>query len=124
MKRITARGLGLLFALLAIPLATAPAADTGADPQRLRFSVHDLDGDGFISLQEYRLLREKRQARLANRDEPGGQRLRYRLRAMRFVEIDSNGDGLISETEMLAALRQRFDSPCDRQQRRRRGQTP
>jgi len=82
-----------------------------------RFSSHDLDGDGYISLDEYKVFRQQRLARQARADGAGGRQLRYRWRAMRFVEIDTDGDGRISEDEMLAALNRRAEQPCPRQRR-------
>jgi hypothetical protein len=96
--------------LLSGGLQGAEADDNGAG----RFSSHDLDGDGYISLDEYKVFMEKRQARQQRHAGAGGRQLRYRRGAMRFVEIDRNGDGLISEEEMLAALNRRFEQPCPR----------
>ncbi|MCW8956469.1 MAG: EF-hand domain-containing protein [Gammaproteobacteria bacterium] len=101
----------LLFGLL---LMTGVHADDKSGKTASRFSEHDLDGDGYISLQEYKLFREKRSDRQKFGNNQGTPR--YRWRTMRFVEIDTNRDGLISKDEMLEALQKRFDRPCPGQQ--------
>lgn len=89
----------LLFVLLPV---TAPlAADT--PPQPPPFSVHDTDGDGYISRAEFDAFRARRQAERAAE----GRQLRNAPRVLSFDEIDSDRDGRISETEMIEALQRR-----------------
>lgn len=93
--------------LLAVVLTQPVAAETG---QRgpVPFSVHDLDGDGYVSRAEFDDFRARRQAERAAE----GRRLRNVPRLLSFDEIDVNRDGRIDEAEMLDAVhRHRHGSP-------------
>jgi len=96
---MTARLIALL--LLALP-AIVIAADTPPP-----FSVHDTDGDGYISRAEFDAFRARRQAERA----AAGRQLRNAPRVLNFDEIDSDRDGRISETEMIEALQHQPRGP-------------
>lgn len=84
----------IVLLLLALPVM-AVAADTPPP-----FSVHDTDGDGYISREEFDTFRARRQAERAAE----GRQLRNAPRVLNFDEIDSDRDGRINETEMIEAL--------------------
>jgi len=107
----------LMLLLLAAPLTAAgqatEATATGNGASR-PFSIHDLDRDGRLSRDEYRLFLE----RTEQRREAGAQRGRNQRPPLRFDEIDSNGDGYLDEAEMVSALNKRLER---HRQRRNRG---
>lgn len=71
-----------------------------------RFSEHDSDGDGdgYISVQEYKIFREA----YRRQREQEGRGYRYRWRVTSFVDIDTDADQRISETEMRDAINRRL----------------
>jgi hypothetical protein len=92
----------LLFAQIALAGAAclisgqSPAVG-GVQPSR-PFSVHDLNGDGYLSQEEYTALLELRRARHRQHrgapSQPGPA----------FEEVDRDGDGLIGEAELTDVL--------------------
>lgn len=72
----------------------------GSDTRPQGFSVHDLDGDGSLSISEYAALREHCRTRRGAR----GQALCNPGRLLPFVLLDSDGDGRIAEAELLDTL--------------------
>lgn len=68
------------------------------------FSVHDLNRDGFLSKNEYRLFVQY-VARWKKSPLRGGRR---RGHPLAFALIDKNGDKLISEREMSSTLNNRL----------------
>jgi hypothetical protein len=76
----------------------ATGSVTPAHAQTRPFSVHDTDGDGYLSREEYGLLLELRRERHR-------QRGRIDLQpAPAFDDVDRNGNGLIDESELTDAL--------------------
>jgi len=91
--------LTLVLLVLALPLSAA-----GPDQQRPRvFSVHDLDGDGYLSRGEYAALRlhcqERQGGRGRGRCDPA--------RLLEFDALDGDRDGRIDEDELIDALGRR-----------------
>lgn len=66
------------------------------------YSIHDTDGDGYLSLQEYQVLLEIRRQR-QQRHRRGGF-----LPPPPFEQVDRDGDGRIGEQELTEALRYRM----------------
>ena len=75
------------------------------------FSVHDADGDGLLSRDEYRKFVQHVQAR----HEATGRPMNRVWPPLRFEVIDRNGNGFITEDELISALNLRL-----RQHRRER----
>ena len=102
-----------LFLASAFRIADLPAdtAQNGAGPKAAGspaprvFSIHDIDQDGALSREKYRRLIED----IENRHNATGRPMHRLLPPLRFEEIDSNGDGLIVEDEMIAALNRRME---------------
>ena len=91
MTRAICLGLALLGGLL--PVANAEPPDgKGRQP----FSVHDTNHDGFLDEQEYYNVRK---AIIARRG-PG----RRGPPLLRFDQLDQDGSGLISESELVEGM--------------------
>ena len=90
--------------LLAEPLQNDPGSKTEVQPGPGPFSMHDSDGDGSLSREEYRLFIEY----VTARRETTGRPMRRFSPPLQFEEIDTNGDGYISEDEMVSALNKRL----------------
>jgi hypothetical protein len=86
--------------LFLLALAAAPALAQGPVAGAAAFSVHDLDADGALSVSEYAALREHCRA---HRDARGRARCNP-ARLLPFEVLDANGDGRVTEAEMLDAL--------------------
>jgi hypothetical protein len=84
--------------LLCLTLWEPTLIAQGAGPSR-PFSIHDTDRDGYLSPEEYRVLLELRRERHAQR-----RRALAPQPAPAFDEVDRDGDGRITETELLAML--------------------
>jgi hypothetical protein len=76
----------------------ATGSVTSAHAQTRPFSVHDADGDGYLSREEYGLLLELRRERHRQRGRIDPQP------ASAFDEVDRNDNGLIDESELTDAL--------------------
>jgi Ca2+-binding EF-hand superfamily protein len=63
----------------------------------MSFSMYDLNGDGFITAQEFNDVRAKRMQEKAN----AGMPMRNAGNAPSFESFDTNGDGKITELELL-----------------------
>jgi len=99
----------LVFAALTLSLSgTATSSDRSQSPEPPpRFSVHDSDGDGYLSREEYEVFYRE----LEERHRKAGRPAHRMLKILSFEQIDSNGDGRICEEEMVAALRERRQGP-------------
>ncbi|MCG6863561.1 MAG: hypothetical protein LJE70_20235 [Chromatiaceae bacterium] len=90
-----------LFGGMLLCLAVLVAgAMVSAHAQIRPFSVHDTDGDGYLSREEYGLLLELRRERHRRRGRNEPQP------APSFDEVDQNGNALIDESELTYALGQ------------------
>jgi hypothetical protein len=85
---------GMLLGLAVLVMSSA----TPAHAQTRPFSVHDTDRDGYLSREEYGLLLELRRERHRQRGRIDPQP------APAFDDVDSNGNGLIDESELTDAL--------------------
>lgn len=94
--------LTLVLLALALPLS---AAGPGSGQGRPRaFSVHDVDGDGYLSRDEYAALRLHCQERQGGR----GRRGCDPARLLAFEVLDGDRDGRIDEDELLDAIGRRY----------------
>lgn len=84
--------LGLALALWGLPAL----AQHGWPPRA--WSIHDTDGDGYLSPDEYRVLLQLRRSRHAARRGLAPQP------APAFEEVDRDGDGHIDEDELTDVL--------------------
>lgn len=80
------------------------AADLGA-PGPLSFSDYDMDGNGVISAKEFQTVREKREAAL----KAAGYQAKGMETAPSFSDLDANGDGGITPSELAAGQRVKQD---------------
>lgn len=87
----------LLPPTLALLLSSAPVLARGAATPPV-FSVHDLDGDGYLSRAEYAALR----AQCAER-----RGVRCAAALLDFDALDVNRDGMIDEEELLRVIGRR-----------------
>lgn len=90
-------------------LALAASLSSQAQPfggQRgpIAFGAMDLDGDGYVSSQEFSQHRDTRMATRAAQ----GRLLRNAGQAPRFESWDTNGDGQLSRTEVATGQQARF----------------
>lgn len=93
MTRAICLGLALLGGLLSAANAEPPEGK-GRQP----FSVHDSNQDGFLDEQEYYCLRKA----IVARRGPG----RRGPPLLRFDQLDLDGNGLISESELVEGVGQ------------------
>jgi len=83
--------------ILSLALCALPAlAQYGWYPPT--WSIHDIDGDGYLGREEYGVLLELRRGRHARHRGIAPQP------APAFAEVDRNGDGFIDEDELTDAL--------------------
>jgi hypothetical protein len=98
------RMLPLVTILAALAAAPAGHADGPGPHGPHVFSVHDLDGDGYLSRGEYAALRrhclESREGR--------GRRGCNPARLLDFDVLDGDRDGRIDEDELIDAIGRRY----------------
>ena len=98
-RRTATRSSRPLFGEMLLCLAVLVMSSvTPAYAQTRPFSVHDTDGDGYLSREEYGLLLELRRERHRQRGRIDPQP------APAFDDVDRNGNGLIDESELTDAL--------------------
>ena len=90
--------------LLAEPLQDGISSKQMVEPRPQPFSMHDIDKDGFLSRDEYRLFVEH----IDHHRQTTGRPIPRFSSPLRFENIDSNGDGRITEDEMTSALNKRL----------------
>lgn len=95
-----------LIAVVYSPVVQAEPAEKGRGLNKGLhiFSVYDSDKDGFLSRSEYRNFVEHIEIK---RKAKGKPEKRYKP-PLNFDEIDTDGDGYISEDEMISALNKRL----------------
>lgn len=109
------------------PLPTAVVATTSATPPRAGgqldhrdlFSVMDTDGNGVISLDEFRAFQDRRAARMKQQDTRAGTERsapRHSPEEM-FARLDTDNNGILSRDEMEARDRTRLRRNGDRADR-------
>ena len=107
-KRLLETGRLMLAALMLSLFATiALGGETQRPAPPPPFSVHDTDGDGYLSRAEYEVFYREFQ----ERHKKAGRPARRMLRILRFEQIDTDGDGRVSVEEMVSALRERRKGP-------------
>lgn len=85
----------VLIAVAVLPFVARADSHRGAPPA---FSDFDVDGDGFVSEEEFNTLRAERIAERAKE----GRQMKGVASAPPFSSIDSNGDGKLDEAEFTA----------------------
>jgi hypothetical protein len=87
----------IVLAAVAMPLAAR--ADSHMPHQPPAFTDFDLDGDGFVSEEEFNTTRAARHEAMAKEGRP----MKGMASAPAFSDIDADGDGRLSEAELTAA---------------------
>lgn len=90
--------------LLAESLQKSTGSKENIQPVTRTFSIHDIDQDGLLNREEYRLFQEH----IENRRKTTGHLQRGFSPPPRFEDIDDNGDGSITEDEMISVLNKRL----------------
>jgi len=92
-------------ALLALTASlSAPAQPFGGPRGPMAFGAMDLDGNGYVSSEEFHQHRGERMATRAGE----GRLLRNAGEAPRFESWDTNGDGKLSRTEVATGQQERI----------------
>lgn len=105
MVKITLGKVWLLFAALTLSSSAIPISsdDSQSPVSPVQFSVHDTDGDGYLSREEYEIFYRD----FEERHRKSGRPAHRMLKILSFEQIDSDGDGGISVDEMVSALQMR-----------------
>jgi Ca2+-binding EF-hand superfamily protein len=109
MARMARGEVWLLFAAVTLSSsAIATSSDDSRSPASpVQFSVHDIDGDGYLGREEYEVFYRD----FEERHRQSGQPAHRMLKILGFEQIDFDGDGRISVDEMVFALRMRRQGP-------------
>ena len=99
-KQILISAVSLLAAAVTLSAQAQPFAGRGPMP----FGTMDLDGDGYVSSQEFSQHRDTRMAARAAQ----GRLLRNAGQAPRFENWDADGNGLLSAAEVATGQQTRF----------------
>jgi Ca2+-binding EF-hand superfamily protein len=87
----------MIIAIVLLPVVARADSDKPHGPPA--FVEIDVDGDGFVSVQEFTDFRAARMAAMAEAGKP----MKGAATAPAFEDIDTDGDGKLSEAELTAA---------------------
>jgi len=87
----------MLIAIVLLPVVARAGSDMPKGPPA--FVEIDVDGDGFVSEEEFTSFRAARMAAM----QEAGKPMRGTATAPAFSDIDTDGDGKLTETELTAA---------------------
>jgi hypothetical protein len=109
MAAITLVKVWLLLPALTISSSAlaAPSDDYQSPASPIQYSVHDTDADGYLSREEYEVFYRD----FEERHRKSGRPAHRMLKILSFEQIDADGDGHISEDEMVSALQMRRQGP-------------
>ena len=93
----TILAISVLFAMALLPLAVKAEPTLPHPPPP--FSAFDLDGDGFVSEDEFNAFRNARHEAMAKEGKP----MKGMATAPSFSDVDTDGDGKLTEAELTAA---------------------
>ena len=88
-----------------VAMAEASQERHAEAPAPRAFSVHDTDRDGLLSRDEYRKFIEHVATQYQSMERP----MRRVWPPLKFEVIDANGDGFITESELVYALNRRLE---------------
>lgn len=89
--------ISMIIAVTLLPVVAKAGADTPKGPPA--FVEIDVDGDGFVSEEEFTTFRSARMAAMAQAGKP----MKGAATAPAFSDIDTDGDGKLTEAELNAA---------------------
>jgi len=87
----------MILAIVLLPAVARASGGMHSGPPT--FVEIDVDGDGFVSEEEFTNFREARMAAMAE----AGMPMKGAAIAPAFIEIDTDGDGMLTETEFVTA---------------------
>ena len=111
-REMVKRTPGKVWLLFPVLTLSSSAIATSSDDTRspafpIQFSIHDTDGDGYLSREEYEVFYRD----FEERHRKSGRPAHRMLKILRFEQIDADENGHISEDEMVSALRMRRQGP-------------